>query len=309
MLKTARRICPNCGSADEISRDEPLWPHNWSCPNCGHTPERSGAIARLAPSLDGTLSGFDPASFAALAAVERGHFWFEERNALLAWLLKRYAPTPSRVMEIGCGTGFVIGMLREIYPSSRIVGSELHSAGLGYAVERHGDDIEWLQLDARHVFLEGALDVLCACDVLEHIEEDTTVLAAIFRALRPGGILLAAVPQHPWLWSANDDIAHHVRRYRRGELERKATNAGFEIEFSDSFTSVLLPAMAASRLSQRLSRAPAPSNQDIIEKEFRISPGVNAILRKVQRFEHTMRQFGMRLPCGGSRVIVARKRL
>jgi SAM-dependent methyltransferase len=137
----------------------------------------------LAPELDGKEMGFNPRMFATLARIEDGHFWFEGRNELIAWLARRYAPRARRVLEIGCGTGFVLQALRASCPSASIVGSELHSAGLAVARGRHDGVVELIQADARRLCVRDALDVVCALDVLEHIEEDEQVLKGIEAAL------------------------------------------------------------------------------------------------------------------------------
>ena len=83
--------------------------------------------------------------------------------------------------------------------------------------------------------------------MLEHIDEDEAALAAINRALRPGGGLIVTVPQHRWLWSETDRFSGHERRYTRRELRAKLAAAGFEPRLVTSFVSVLLPVMMASR--------------------------------------------------------------
>jgi hypothetical protein len=129
----------------------------------------------------------------------------------------------------------------------------------------------------------------------------------VHQALRSGGWFIVSVPQHPWLWSANDEVAHHERRYRTGELQKKLRDAGFSVVYSDSFTSLLLPAMAASRLLERFSTKPQPTAAEIADREFRISGWLNGFLRATLRFEHLLRRMGCRFPAGGSRVVVARK--
>ena len=93
-----------------------------------------------------------------------------------------------------------------------------------------------------------------AFDVLEHIEEDTTVMAEV-PAVRPGGGFMATVPQHPALWSLQDEHAHHVRRYTARGLRRKVEAAGFEVVRMTSFVSLLLPMLVAARLRPRGGRA------------------------------------------------------
>ena len=192
------RICPVCSAADRILDNERLWPAGWRCPTCSHALVIRAEFPCLAPEIDGADVGFDPTAFTALARIEDGHFWFQVRNELIAWLVRRYGATAKRILEIGCGTGFVLDAIRTVCPSASIVASELHSAARG----RHGGMVELIQADARRLCLRDALDVVCALDVLEHIEKDEEVLKEIEAALRPGGFLIAAVPQHPWLWSA-----------------------------------------------------------------------------------------------------------
>ena len=69
--------------------------------------------------------------------------------------------------------------------------------------------------------------------------------------MRPGGGFMATVPQHPALWSLQDEHAHHVRRYTARGLRRKVEAAGFEVVRMTSFVSLLLPMLVAARLRPR----------------------------------------------------------
>ncbi|WGR92933.1 class I SAM-dependent methyltransferase [Bradyrhizobium sp. ISRA435] len=209
-----------------------------------------------APDLADTVSGIDPKGFEVLARAEAGHFWFVPRSELIVGLATKFFPQARRFMEIGCGTGTVLGALARSRRWERVVGSELHPSGLAYARERLPVGVEFVQMDARNIPAVGLFDLTGAFDVVEHIPDDEAVLCGLRAATRPGGGIIVAVPQHPWLWSAADDIAHHQRRYRRGELEDKLRRSGFEILFSSSFTALLLPLMAVSRFMQKAKLEP-----------------------------------------------------
>lgn len=114
--------------------------------------------------------------------------------------------------------------------------------------------------------------------------------------------MLATVPQHPSLWSVQDDAAHHVRRYRRGELEDRMRAAGFEILYSTSFVSLLLPALFMSRRRMHDVR----TEHDPFA-EFRIPRWLDATLGAVMAIERMLLLAGIRMPVGGSRLVVARK--
>ena len=301
-----RRLCPACGIAASVKESEQLWPLDWRCGACGFSPPISQGFVLLAPEYDEVDEGFDLRNFEILEAVESDHFWFVSRNELIRWLVRSFASDATRVLEIGCGTGFVLSALQAALPGARIAGSEIHSRGLVTARLRHGSSIELIQMDARKAFLADALDLVGAFDVLEHIAEDGTALREICRMLKPGGILIATVPQHPWMWSTTDDLAHHERRYRVGELARKASAAGLEPLYRSSFLTLAFPLMAASRAAARLRPSPR-SLEEQARAEYAMSPATARVMLGVNRLEHLLRRLGAPLPFGGSQILVARR--
>jgi SAM-dependent methyltransferase len=156
-------------------------------------------------------------------------------------------------------------------------------------------------MDARNIPALDVFDLTGAFDVIEHIADDEAVLRGMRAATRAGGGTIIAVPQHPWLWSRADDVAHHQRRYRRGELEAKLIRNGFEVLFSSSFTALLLPLMAASRLMGGRNK-----QDDDVFHEFRLNRHVNDAFTAILRAEVRMTLAGWRWRAGGSRVVVGR---
>lgn len=264
-------------------------------------------VPQFAPTLADTISGFDSDAFAELANLEAGHFWFEARNRLITGLSRKYFPGASSYMEIGCGTGFVLAAMARSRPWARVVGSEIHLKGLSHARTRPGARAEFVQMDARAIPARHAFDLIGAFDVLEHIEADEAVMHEVHSVLVPRGGFMIAVPQHPWLWSKIDQHSHHVRRYRRGEAERKLETAGFEILFSTSYATVLVPFVLARRLSAS-GEADSEGLRRTVQRELRPHPFLNNALRAVLEVEVSLSLRGLKWPMGGSRVMVARKR-
>ena len=296
----AGRRCLICNAIEPIASNEPVWPLGWQCPACGHVIAQTEGIATFAPELADTISGFDPKAFDELAELEAEHFWFVARNQLIVGLATKFFPGACRFLEIGCGTGFVLRAIAGSRRWERLIGSELHPAGLAHARKRLPSEAEFVQMDARDIPAVGVFDLAGAFDVIEHIADDEAVLRGLRAAAQTGGGCIIAVPQHPWLWSRADEVAHHVRRYRRGELETKVRRNGFEVLFSSSFTALLLPFMAASRLA----RNNKDGDQDAYE--FRLSPTANRVFLEILRAEVRMTLGGVRWPAGGSRIVVGR---
>lgn len=272
------------------------------CSQCGFRPEVIDGFTAYAPELARNSPGFDPDHFRFLADLEAGNFWFQARNQLILWALRKCGVEPRDHLEVGCGTGFVLSAIASAYPDARVSGSEIFVEGLSIAARRV-PRATFFQMDAQSVPFVAAFDSIGAYDVVEHIEKDELVLSQLKLALKPGGAILLTVPQHAWLWSTQDDWAHHVRRYAPGELEKKLADAGFEVQLSTSFVSLLMPAMMLSRLSRRKE---TPGESDPFA-EFRIPAWLNSMMLFVMGVERTLIRMGLRFPVGGSRLVVARK--
>lgn len=274
----------------------------WRCPQCSFEPLRIGGFPAFAPELAQGASGYDPAQFTELARVEAGNFWFRARNRLINWAIGRYFSGARNLLEVGCGTGFVLAGIATAFPALKLSASEAAATGLAHAAARV-PGATLMQMDARRIPFRDEFDVVGAFDVIEHLEDDRAVLAGLRAAAAPAGGLLLTVPQHPFLWSEFDARAGHVRRYRAAELREKVMEAGFEIVRMTSFVTLLLPLMFASRLAQRRPRR----DYDPLA-ELRIAPWLNWTLEQALDFERLLIQAGITLPVGGSLLVVARRR-
>ena len=285
-------LCPACG-APQLHLDQ-------GCGACGFQPAKVDGFLAWAPELARSNEGFHQESFDGLARVEDGNFWFRSRNAIIVWALRKYFPHFSSLLEVGCGTGFVLSGIAQAFPGARIAGSEIHTAGLAFAARRL-PTVELQQMDARKLPYREEFDVVAAFDVIEHIVEDELVLQNFHRAIKPGGGCLITVPQHPWLWSPVDEEACHQRRYTASELHTKVRAAGFRIVRSTSFVTLLLPLMLASRLAARRSGQSGGS------ESLQHSAIVNGVLAACMRMEQFAIRSGASLPIGGSRLVVLQK--
>lgn len=238
--------------------------------------------------------------------VEEGSFWVWSRTRLLRReILQLTAPLErAKVLEIGCGTGVFLQSLAD-EPNLELLGSEIYLRGLKSARARNSS-VEYVQLDASDIPFEAEFDVVGAFDVIEHIDDDISVLRGIYQALKPGGHALITVPQHQFLWSSLDELVHHKRRYGRKELMDKARQAGLEVRFVSSFLFMLFPLMLLSRLLDR-GRGQESETQ-ALDRRVRFSGWVNAVFDAFMRLDEAMIGWRWSLPWGGSLLLLARKR-
>jgi len=252
-----------------------------------------------APSFLEDSSHFPKDNFKDLYELEKGHFWFESRNRIIMYFMKQYLAglANPKVLEVGCGTGFVLENLAQCNPNYDLSGTEIYLEGLGFARSR-SPLINFFQSDARDLPFKEHYDAICAFDVVEHIEEDLDTLKSFYRSLKPGGFLFLSVPQHMWLWSAQDELACHKRRYTRLEMAEKLVSCKFTLRKTTSFVSTLLPFMYLSRLKKA-------KHSDL--GEFKIPEFLNKLLTYGMYIDEILIKFGCSLPVGGSLFCVAQK--
>jgi ubiquinone/menaquinone biosynthesis C-methylase UbiE len=287
------KLCLQCGSS---FRGE-----NWKCPSCGWMPANIGGLVAFAPEMAENNDYYDSGHHRRLATFEAGNFWFRARNELILWALNKFFPHAQTMLEVGCGTGFVLKALEDSRPEGRLVGTEIHVSGLEVAKRRVTARTELIQLDATSLPFRDEFDVAGVFDVIEHISDDERVLREIAKALKAEGGLLVSVPHHAFLWSEFDEISKHVRRYSTGELTEKLRRCGFEIVFVTSFASLLLPLMVLSR------RIHHGKDEELHFRPFLIPRWINFLFEKVLGFERFLIKTGVRFPFGGSLFLVARK--
>jgi SAM-dependent methyltransferase len=143
-----------------------------------------------------------------------------------------------------------------------------------------------------------------AFDILEHLDDDQRGLSELERILKPGGTLVLFVPALQFLWSLQDEVGHHYRRYSAKELGQKLRIAGFEIIKLSYANSLLFPLIWGGRIVLRLIRGKMDLD---LRSEADLSPDwSNGILEKIFSTERTLLRW-INFPIGVSILCTCRK--
>lgn len=180
------------------------------------------------------------------------HPWERARARAVERLLARARlPTAPRVLDVGCGDGYLLSRLGEQLGAATRVG-----------VDPALDEPTRRQLERRDppihtVATLGALpahafDLALLLDVLEHVEDDLELLIEAASRLVPGGQMLITVPAHPALFGEHDRQLLHLRRYSRRHLSDLVARAGLATLASGSLFASLLVPRGAAHLTERL---------------------------------------------------------
>ena len=238
------------------------------------------------------------------AEFEDGYWWYVGRRRIilevLALRLKCGGKPKTRLLDAGCGTG---AMLKAVDGRAGAVGIDASAVALGWCKRRGlGGRVLRCEFTAPP-FRDGTFDVVLLLDVLEHLDDDKEALQTAFRLLQTGGLVVVTVPAYPMLWSGEDYVSEHRRRYVRRDVQEMVVAAGFTVRQSSYFNAILFPVMAATILWRRFF---VPG--DRVRSNVRPLPvAVNLILTAVFTLERSLLRW-MSFPCGGSILCVAEKK-
>ncbi|MFP5257257.1 MAG: class I SAM-dependent methyltransferase [Acidimicrobiia bacterium] len=153
-------------------------------------------------------------------------------NAWLRWdVIQRELHGPRRsVLELGAGQGAVAARLAASHDYVGVEPDPTSRATAAARLEGRGR----LLADVTELPSDEQFDVVCAFEVIEHLEDHVQLVTQWCRHLAPGGRLLLSVPAHQHRFAAYDTVAGHLRRYSRAELAAVAEAAGLTVERIDA---------------------------------------------------------------------------
>ena len=241
---------------------------------------------------------------------EDKHWWFATRTRAILALLDKYigrGQEGRRVLDIGAGAG---NMMHHLALYGDVIGLEYNPRPIAIAQQRGYDVRQGSAADLP--FADASFDLIALLDTVEHIPDETAVFAETFRVAKPGGHLLVTVPAYMWLWSNNDVINLHQRRYTAPELGQKLGAAGWQVPYCGYNFTVIFPLSAGLILSRRwLGKEPTMSSPHFDEDAYQVemepaSPWLNSLLENVGKVEAAALK-RVRLPFGTSVIALAQK--
>ena len=231
---------------------------------------------------------------------EENYWWFKGRRKIIFDLIDRlcFCGSNPKVLDVGCGTGINMKYLQRY---RQVLGVDVSMKALKFCKSRGINDLLQAQIE-NLPFQEDRFDLICALDILEHVEDDLKALCQLRRVCKKGGRLLITIPAFNFLWSGEDNVSEHKRRYTRHEIVAKAEAAGLKIEKATYFNAFLFPLVLLMIMIKRVF-IPSSMNKSNVGKLPSI---INAVLEPVFSSEaKIIRKFS--LPFGTSVLILAQK--
>lgn len=245
------------------------------------------------------------AEYAQMYSLETSHWYFTGKRHALKSILERRLHTDgvaAPFLDVGCGTGIILEMLKQF---GRPTGVDISSVALDFCRQRGHERLALIAPGGHLPFENDFFSLICAFDILEHLDDDLQLLREMGRVCAPGGSVFLTVPAFDFLWSEHDEALHHRRRYTASGIRSLVERAGLRVHWLSYFNTILFPIAAIFRGFKRLT--PAKPQQGKRSEFFVPVPGpINTAWRTVLELEGRFLRYG-RLPYGVSVICLAKK--
>lgn len=141
-------------------------------------------------------------------------------------LVQSLLPATGRRLEVAPG-------LRPRLPIQGTQFADISAPALAI-LSKHGADVVLSEVTSLP-FADACFDLVCALDIIEHVDDEDRVLSELARVAASGATLLISTPLHPSRWTAFDDFVGHKRRYEPDRLLAKLAEHHLVVERSAAF--------------------------------------------------------------------------
>jgi hypothetical protein len=181
--------------------------------------------------------------------AERRHPWELARASAILHILSAVRADARDVLDYGCGDGFTGEFVRRGLNASYLAGVDMHFPDGMLGRSTH-EGVTRERLRSENELGERRFDLILACDVIEHVEDDRGLLRRLARERgRSGAHVLVTVPAFQSLFSRHDRALRHYRRYTLSRLEATIRDAGLvSLRGGYLFSTLLLPRAIAKLL-------------------------------------------------------------
>lgn len=231
--------------------------------------------------------------------LENDYWWYRALHELVEHQVKSIGKSPLTMIDVGCGTGRMMEILRSY---GAVEGVDFSPEAIFSSTKRGNNaqlgDINELKLtpDTYDVIL--SLDVLCHAS----ITDDIAILGELYRGLSPGGTLILALPAFKLLKRNHDVKVFSKRRYRKKNTMAELQKIGFREIRATYRLPFLFLFILFKKIVERI-RVPDATVSDLTP----LPRSINALLLFFTRIENTVINAGIPLPFGSSLFIVATK--
>lgn len=151
--------------------------------------------------------------------VDFPRMWGTRREIVLTENVLPYLPRKSKVLDVGCGDGFLAYLLTK--RETKVVGIDVSPYKIKYAHEKC-PNADFIIADGRYLpFHNEEFESVTCCEVLEHVSNYSLIIKEVFRVIKKDGKLLVTVPYL---------MRMHVNYFNEQKISNAIESEGFTVE-------------------------------------------------------------------------------
>jgi SAM-dependent methyltransferase len=233
--------------------------------------------------------------------AENTYWWFIARNRILEKVVRTFCKIEKsfNLLDVGCGTGGFASLLKD---DCNVIGIDTSDIALDYSRKRGLTNLENCYLNNFDKTKYGSINAITMLDVIEHVEDDASVVCDAYNLLESGSYMIASVPAYQWLWSHHDEMHMHYRRYTTTTFKKLFNDAGFKVMYISHFNSILFLPAVMKRSLDKITGAENKNDSPIDE----VPNFINGLFTKLFMLEKSWIP-KLVIPFGLSIVLVAKK--
>lgn len=236
-------------------------------------------------------------SYNEMYSLEENNWWYKSRRELVLKLLEKNTKQKNKIIDFGCGTGKILETLHE--KGYFCYGTDDSETAINFCKKR-GVNATLLNSRADKKSMASDFDTALLLDVLEHVKNEKEVLNQIKKRVKKNGLFIVTVPAFNWLFSTEDIVYQHYRRYTKKETVMLLKSNGFLIEHAFYWGGFLFPLTATVKILLKLKKKPKESQLELLPEFF------NSLALAVMRIENWFHARNIHLPFGTSVLVIAR---
>ena len=156
--------------------------------------------------------------------VEENHWWYKSERDILLSLFRIYSKK-GLLLNAGCGTGITSSFLKK---QTNVINIDISERAIKYSLKRNNTN--HIICDCSKLpFKDNIFDTIIADNVIEHIDNDFSVIIEFERTLKTEGTIILSVPTYNFLWTLHDTFAHHKRRYDKNMMNELVKQSNLRI--------------------------------------------------------------------------------
>ncbi len=236
--------------------------------------------------------------------LERNNWWFRARQEIIRSQIIKITGRRSNlnILNVGVATGASSIMLEEF---GKVKSIEFDTDCYEFVKEKLDIDIEQgsiLELP----FEPNSFDLVCAFDVIEHVENDQLAAFEMMRVCKPGGFVFVTVPAFMSLYGKHDIVNHHFRRYKTDGLKKLFFEQGIVV-FDTYFNTLLFIPIFLVRMFNKLIPGILKSKGSGSDFGMMQSKFLDRLFYNIFIVENVLLKKGFRFPFGVSAMLIWKK--